>query len=65
MSTVFSFLVLHMAQLGASCGEFEHLSEGDYLCDSCSGWIQTMGTSFCHGGTSRNSGGGKGSSGKL
>ena len=65
MSTVFSFLVLHMAQLGASCGEFEHLSEGDYLCDSCSGWIETMGTSFYLSGPSRKSGGHKDTYRKL
>ena len=65
MSTVFSFLVLHMAQLRAACGEFGRLSEGDYLCDSCSGWIETMGTSFYLSGPSRKSGGHKDTYRKL
>ena len=39
--------------LDASCeyletarGEFARLSEGDYLCDSCSGWTETVRTPF-------------------
>ena len=46
MHIVFSFLVLHMAQLQIACEEFGHLSEGNYLCDSCSAWTETMRTPF-------------------
>ena len=55
MHIVFSFLMLHMAQLWIACGEFGCLSEGNYLCDSCSGWTETM--SIC--GPFRKSGGHK------
>ena len=65
MHIVFSFLVLHITQLGTACRDFGRLSEGNYLCDSCSGQNETMGTSFCHSGPSRRSGGCNGSSGKL
>ena len=65
MHTVFLLLVLHIAQLRTACEEFGHLIEGNYLCDSCSGWIETVGTSFCHSGPSRKSGGGEGPSRKL
>ena len=51
--------------LGTARGEFARLSEGDYLCDSCSGWMEIMGASFCHSGPSRKSGGGEGPSRKL
>ena len=30
---MFSFLVLHVAQLGTACQVFGRLSEGNYLCD--------------------------------
>ena len=65
MHIVFSFLMLHVTWLGTARGEFGRLSEGDYLGGSCSGWMETVGTSFCHSGPSRKSGGGEGSSRKL
>ena len=65
MSTVFFFLVLHVAELGAACGEFGCLSEGNYLFNCCSGWTETMGTSFYVSGPSRKSGGHKDTYQKL
>ena len=43
---MFSFLVLHGANLGTTSREFRCLREGDYLCDSCSGWTETVRTPF-------------------
>ena len=51
--------------VGNHCQEFGHLSEWNYWCDSCSGWMETVGTSFHHSGPSRKSGDGEGSSRKL
>ena len=56
MHIVFSFLVLHMAQLQIACGEFGHLSEENCLCDSCSEWTETMRTPFHLVAPSRKSG---------
>ena len=65
MHTAFSFLVLHGANLETASREFGCFREGDYLCDSCSGWTETVGTSFCHSSPSRKSGGGEDSLGTL
>ena len=62
---MFSFLVLHVAQLGAACRMFGHLREGNYLCDIYSGQNEIAGTSFCDGGPSGKSGVCEGSSRKL